>query len=219
MPQYETLHPYPSPNIILLNPQAKNLNSLEILKQLPDMYYSLREINIKPDLARGSSNIELINYFNVGDLGEKIPLRKQIRYEFSINQPFDDLMQDLIKYYELHYPEAEINLKHKELLTFAGKFDADQYSTTSSPRIVDSVSGEHFFPQNDDEYIPESASTMIILFCLRMLSTYYPDIWMKTIDTNIAVSELTDSLLNSVYRKFPNLILDQMTSVKHFIHL
>jgi hypothetical protein len=60
---------------------------------------------------------------------------------------------------------------------------------------------------------------LMLLYNLRMLSNYYPDIWMKTIDQNVQIVEVVDTFLNIVYRKFPNLILDQMTGTKHVIHL
>ncbi len=43
--------------------------------------------------------------------------------------------------------------------------------------------------------------------------------WMRAIDENVQIAELTDSLLDMIHRKFPNLILDQMTWVKHYVHL
>jgi len=55
------------------------------------------------------------------------------------------------------------------------------------------------------------------LFCFSMLSRYYPDIWMKTIDSNVRAAELVNEFLNVAYRKMPNLILDQLTLTRHNI--
>ena len=38
-------------------------------------------------------------------------------------------------------------------------------------------------------------------------------------NANSIVKELIDSFLDIVSRKFPNLILDQMTDTMHFVHL
>ena len=45
------------------------------------------------------------------------------------------------------------------------------------------------------------------------------DVWMHAIGKNVRLAELIDSLLNIIHRKFPNMILNQMTSVKHYIHI
>jgi hypothetical protein len=42
---------------------------------------------------------------------------------------------------------------------------------------------------------------------------------MKAIETNTAIAEISNSILNIVSRKFTNLILDQMTEIKHQIHV
>jgi len=72
---------------------------------------------------------------------------------------------------------------------------------------------------NPDTYLSEPAAYFIVLYCLGMLSRYYPDVWMKAIDKSVQIGELVDTFLNAAYRKFPNLMLDQMTEIKHFIHL
>jgi len=57
----------------------------------------------------------------------------------------------------------------------------------------------------------------VLMFCLGMLSRYHADIWMNVIDHHVQVAEITDTLLNVCYRKFPNLILDQLTFTHHCI--
>lgn len=110
------------------------------------------------------------------------------------------------------------------------------------PPMIDDINGKAFYiyplltpkdltielQESTTKKIQESAkvielqeliSHFIILFCLGMLCRYYPDIWMKVIDENLLIAEFTNSLLNIISRKFPNLILDQMTLTKHHIHL
>lgn len=87
------------------------------------------------------------------------------------------------------------------------------------PDIVDDINGRKFYILRPEAYIPEPATHFVLLYCLGMLARYYPDIWMRAIDENVQIAKLTDSLLNIIYRKFPNLMLDQMTWVKHYVHL
>ena len=95
----------------------------------------------------------------------------------------------------------------------------DTYSEHSSmkylPDIVDNIHGELFYIVDLESYMPESVSMYIILFNLGMLSRYYPDVWMKLIDDNPMLSEFINYLMQLIERKLPNLILDQLTGVKH----
>jgi YaaC-like Protein len=59
---------------------------------------------------------------------------------------------------------------------------------------------------------------LVLTYCLGMLSRYFPDVWMTVTDSRVEVAELTNTLLSVIQRKFPNLVLDQLTGVKHYIH-
>jgi hypothetical protein len=109
---------------------------------------------------------------------------------------------------------ANIHLQWIQEISIPDKGEAVYY-----PDIVDDINGHKFYILRPEAYIPETAAHFILLYCLGMLARYYPDIWMRAIDENVQIAELTDSLLNIIYRKFPNLILDQMTWVKHNVHL
>jgi hypothetical protein len=48
---------------------------------------------------------------------------------------------------------------------------------------------------------------------------YYPDIWVTLVDGNPLLAELTASALDIIERKFPSLVLDQLTGIKHYTQL
>lgn len=96
---------------------------------------------------------------------------------------------------------------------------AVQEKTGYYPDIVENIQGVKFYILKPTEYVHEAAALLAVAFCLGMLARYYPDIWMSVIENNVDVVELTNGLLNVISRKFPNLILDQMTDVKHHVHL
>jgi hypothetical protein len=83
------------------------------------------------------------------------------------------------------------------------------------PDMVDSVAGELFFILQPAHYLPEAAAYFVLLYCLSMTARYYPDIWMSFISDNVRGAELVDTLLNFAQRKFPHLMLDQLTDAKH----
>jgi hypothetical protein len=86
------------------------------------------------------------------------------------------------------------------------------------PDVVEDLYGQKYFILDPDSYLPEPASVLILTYCLGMLSRYFPDVWMTVTDSRVEIAELTNTLLGIVQRKFPNLILDQMTGIKHYIH-
>jgi hypothetical protein len=86
------------------------------------------------------------------------------------------------------------------------------------PDIVDDLMGRLYYIVVPDSYVPQEAALLSILFCLSMVARYYPDVWMDRIDHDATTAELLDSFLNLAHRKFPNLVLDQLTDTKHHIH-
>jgi hypothetical protein len=79
--------------------------------------------------------------------------------------------------------------------------------------------GDYYYILNPDDYLHEPPALFILLYCLGMLSRYHPDLWMDAITSNVQVAEIVDTLLNVFYRKFPNLILDQLTLTHHHVRL
>jgi hypothetical protein len=86
------------------------------------------------------------------------------------------------------------------------------------PDVVEDLNGRKYFILHPDRYLPEPASMLALSYCLGMLSRYFPDVWMGVLDKRIEIVELANTFLNVLHRKFPHLILDQMTGVKHNIH-
>lgn len=107
-------------------------------------------------------------------------------------------------------------------ITLKAKYEyaADEKLRTSYfPDIVDDLNGRLCYIIDPVSYIQEPASLFMIQYCFSMLSRYSPDIWMKLIKENIVFTEFVETLLQIIGRKFPILILDQMTRIKHFIHI
>jgi hypothetical protein len=88
-----------------------------------------------------------------------------------------------------------------------------------APDIVDSVTGRHFYIVDPPGYMAEPAAHLCLLFCFGMLARYYPDVWMGVLDENVLVAELIGTVLDTIERKFPALVLDQMTGIKHYVEL
>jgi hypothetical protein len=212
---------------------GKRLNALSLLKTLPDMHYSMEELNVESDICRGKVQQNVVRHLKpvaLNEVDDSYPgehiyknreLERQVEYhQFSINDINDEQKAALVSYLNEHNQKIEVraNVERSIILALTIEWKpAEERGRNYYPDIVEDISGEKYFIIHPKNYISEPAALLILLFCLGMLSRYYPDVWMKAIDQHIQIAELTNTLLNSVYRKFPHLILDQMTLTKHSI--
>jgi hypothetical protein len=197
---------------------GKQLNALTMLKSLPDMYALLKEVAIAPDLCRGSCQLNKVGHLKPGKL--EVSELEKVDYDFHhyLDEFTGEAKVRLLGRYQARIPLLRIadELGSKVHLRIQVVVEPDKHSPT--PYMVDAVSdlhGETFYLLRPEEYIVQPAAYLILLFCLGMLARYYPDVWMAVIDKNAQVAEVTDAFLNVAYRKFPNLILDQMRGRMH----
>jgi hypothetical protein len=85
------------------------------------------------------------------------------------------------------------------------------------PDIVTDCAGNYYCVVDPTTFVPEPMSSFIMLYCLGMMARYHADIWINALDNNVPLAELTDTLLHSFYRRFPMLLLDQLTGIVHRI--
>ncbi len=200
----------------------KRFDALAILKTLPDMYFALKEFGIEPDLCRGSSKLSILVDYKKDDQGEKQLEKTKEEYHFFIDGVSPNQKEHFLTHYRKNNPSINLQAdlgRNIYLRLIEEHSPTEKSSTHYLPDIVDDISGQKFYIVQPEQYLPEPAGDLVLLYCLGMLSRYYPDIWIKVIDENVQIAELTDSLLNIIYRKLPDLILDQMTWTKHYVHL
>lgn len=213
--------PRPCADLLPIESLANNqFNLLEILKTLPDIYFNLSQTGVPPELCQGSLYSNVKKYYKKD--GKEQVEKYERKYNFALDGISKNQKNQLVSFYEQR--NGIIKVEHdfgSNILLVLKKefFPGDEEDFGYFPDIVEDINGQKFYILKPEDYLPEPASHLIILFCLGMLCRYYPDVWMKVIDENVQVAELTDSLLNIIYRKFPNLILDQMTGIQHYVHL
>jgi hypothetical protein len=217
----ESSSPMPCADLLPIECLVNNqFNLLDILKTLPDIYFNLCQTGIQPGLCQGSLESRVVKYYKNN---EKEQIKKhESNYTFALDKILNNQKENLIKFYKER--NKLIRVEHdfgSNIVLILKKefFPRDEENIGYFPDIVEDINGKKFYILNPEDYLPQPASHLIMLFCLGMLCRYYPDVWMKVIDENVQVAELTDSLLNIIYRKFPNLILDQMTGIQHYVHL
>ena len=201
---------------------SRCLNVLDLVKSLPDLYFALQQLGIQPDLCRGNVKGKIMRYYKKDEHENEQVEKTKDTWDFFIDGVSVEQKKHLLTFYKECNPnitlQADLGLNiHLRLIRESAP--SNQVREEYWPDIVDDINSHKFYILRPEAYIPEPAAHFILLYCLGMLARYYPDIWMKAIDENVQIAELTDSLLNIIYRKFPNLILDQMIRVKHYVHL
>jgi hypothetical protein len=186
---------------------GKRFNVFDLVRTLPDMYFSLREMRINPDIARGSVNQSRVTYYNQIQAANKEVSGVWNEFQFIIDEIYPDHKSHLIYLLKQYNPEIVVDydagntaILYLRSMETVGSERLARYV----PDCIDDLNGQVFYVVYPDAYIPEPASFLIIFYCLGMLSRYYPDVWMKTIDQNVRISETVDLLLNHYPCSFNN---------------
>lgn len=214
---------------------GRPLNALELLKTLPDLYGDLRQLGIRADLAPGSAKRTTVFYYKPVPInqisnatlqpgsptGHKELQKLADTFEFFVNRLAPDQKATFVSLLIGKNPQISVAAEHPNNVYLRLHFESpdSNFKVGYCPDIVDAIVGELFYILKPTTYIHEAAALLAIMYCLGMLARYYPDVWMSTIDKNVDVVEITNDLLTVIARKFPNLILDQMTEAKHYVHL
>jgi hypothetical protein len=199
----------------------KNFGLLELIKYLPDVYSTMCDAGIDTYICKGGIKRKITKVYKKDNQGNEQLDDEIVDTDFFIDGVNEGTKNRLLKF----YGEKNANIKtitdygqnlHLKL-TYQSKDDIG--AGFYVPDAVENLAGTHFYILNPQDYLHEPVSYFILLYCLGMLARYYPDLWMYVQGKNIRIAEFTDSLLDIIYRKFPNLILDQMTLTKHYIHI
>ena len=199
---------------------GEHFDLLELISQMPDMWMHLVELRIDSALCPGKVELETYRTFvqPVSDPPEIEHVRQVWGfYVFAATTEQKETLKKLTKATPVLVVanESPTSLTMRIDTTFVPTDDSDFYI----PDLVDSVTGRLFFIPDYEKYVAEPAAQLMILYCLGMLARYYPDVWMGLIERNVLASELLDSVLNVIARKFPLLILDQLTELKHYLQV
>jgi hypothetical protein len=193
---------------------------MDLIKVLPDIYLFLKELYIEPEIYRGQVERRARFNYDIDENGQTILNKILVNNQIYINEISHSRQNTIIDLYEKMNPEIKLINRTDNTMAFelVTEGNEKEHKTYYFPDTVDDLYDTKYFIGRPAEYIIEPAAHFIILFCLGMICRYYPDIWMKAIDQNVRIVELSDTLLGILYRKFPNLMLDQMPGIKYYIH-
>ena len=197
---------------------TRPLNVLALVKGLPDLYRSLLDLDVEPDLCRGLFHCTMTTNPQPPADGAPRPDIASYHYDFAMGGLTVERKASLRDFLKAQTPEIEVAADLGGNLALKLGFDVERgtdFEPRYLPDLVEDFHGEKFYVLSPQEYVLEAPAYLAILFCLGMLSRYYPDVWIRLIDTNIRTAELLDTLLTAASNKLPILILDQLTDTKH----
>jgi len=209
---------------------GKSLSCGEIVLTLPDLYATLVQLGAGPTIRPGDVTRSIVNDYSIGapatgDLSPGAPAPDPVLEKitlidnFFINGLTEVEKEILLKLYQRN-SNIRIEGQFPSNLHLVFEVQAKTWQDMGSgyyPDIVDDLHGQKYFILRPETYLPEPASMLFITYCLGMLSRYFPDVWMTVTDSRVEVAEVTNTLLEVIQRKFPTLILDQITGLKHYI--
>jgi len=195
-----------------------NFTLLSMIRFLPDMIEQLADNEIKSNLYAG----DLDHYIHMikGDEDTETDTEKQQSYGITKFYISGGLGKEK-EYFKNLYLQDKANLL-KEEHTFNLHFVRDsrrESDVICLPDLIQDISGKVYFIYRVEEYVQELAHFYICFFCTGMLCRYYPDIWMRWLEENVGFRNLMDRLCSVATRKFPNLILNQLTQKVNHFHL
>lgn len=210
--------------------KTRTFNVVELLAQIPDMFHMLDSFGIGRKLIRGSL-LDVAEVYEKPDpkaLASAAKKTKKTNMVQFVRRTRDFFIDGLSangkgafnKLYKDRTPPLALIDDIADSLHYRSLTDEQTSKPPAMeyfPDIVDAIGGDLYFIAHPEDYVVEPAAFFIILFCLGFMSRYYPDIWMSALQNDIQTVELMNTFLNVAARKTPNLILDQLSDVKHFI--
>jgi len=195
-----------------------NLDLLTIFKFLPDMVEQLADNEMKSNLFPGS--IAHTTHIIEQDQDGKNQVEDQQNYgqtKFYISKLSVE-EKEYFKKVSLQDKSTELKKEYPANLYFLN--DSRLKSDINYlPDMTQDLFGKVYFIYQVEEYIQELANLYICFFCTGMLCRYYPDYWMRWLEKSVGFKHLMDSLCSVAIRKFPNLILNQLTQCINHFHL
>jgi hypothetical protein len=194
-------------------------NGADIVKILPDCYNSTLELNEWSNLCRGSLNIRRTVHARNENNKEIIDKISDV-HTAGLDGISLEQKNTIIEFYKSVKSPFALVTDYGSNIILEAKMETDaegNYPKIYYPDLVDDLNGRLFYIINPKGYIQEPASMYVFLFIFGMLCRYYPDIWMKVIGENILMREFIDEVFDTIERKFPNLVLDQLTGIKHYV--
>jgi hypothetical protein len=193
----------------------RKFDLLSMFGFLPDMVQQFFNNGIISNLCTGEAK-RFVYKSHLSDEPKSSSQNNYHELNFSINQ----LSSEKKEYFKNLCLQNKSIQKEESPRSLLLKYDSRIESENNYlPDMVQDIFGKIYFIYNVEEYIQELANLYICFFCTGMLCRYYPDYWMHWIEKNVGFKHLMETLCSIAIRKFPNLILNQLTQCINHFHL
>lgn len=187
---------------------------IDMLGFLPDVTGQLTDNNIQSNLCPGQMRLtfhEMQQDQGVGD-------QKNYGEGFIFINGVSTEKEEYFK--KLYLENKAISLEDQFSSNLYFSYDSRRESDLAyMPDMTQDLSGAIYFIYEVEKYVQELANFYICFFCTGMLCRYYPDHWMRWLEKNVGFRNLMNRLCSVAIRKFPNLILNQLTQRINHFHL
>ena len=196
---------------------VRRFDLLTMFQFLPDVVQQLSSNGIDTNLCHGS----MIRH-------EYLVQQNQSKEDANIQDIYtkalffiDGLTPEKKEYFgKLYLRNKAIQIKKEYPSNLGFIYDSRQESEDRYfPDMIQDIFRVLYFIYNVEKYIQELANLYICFFCTGMLCRYYPNYWMHWLEKNVGFKHLMETLCSIAIRKFPNLILNQLTQCINHFHL
>lgn len=200
---------------------GRKLSAIDLISFLPDMYKCNLEmgkkdiVSLRPGkylFEQSDVNVPT-NFVDLmyGYCSITVPKgheRNEFSSEYKKNLDNCKIDKDLDQYFAFKF---ETYFKEK---MESQKNSSDVFPV---PDMLQDIFGNIYYinPTKLNDYVYEPASMYVISYVLGRVSRYMPDIWMNAIDQSYDTQVYMERLCSLFQRKFPNLILDQLSGCRH----
>ena len=197
----------------------KQLTADWLLRTCPDTYHVCNQLDMKPLLIPMEIRRMVVPAADpaTGKVADETPVgvvtTGTIRARPDEHASVNDLLRNFpgMGTYE---DGRNLGFHHHHKFASLEAFNAEDVPI---PPLVADLSNRTYLLRNSADQLPELANSLACLFILGMFCRYYPDIWVPAISANTAVQEVTRTMLAAAQRKVPQLVLDHLARVKHYV--
>jgi YaaC-like Protein len=186
---------------------------LDLASTLPDMFTYLKEVGIDANLCPGSLKRNFTNNLSSSNLS--MHAETLVTSVFNIDSINESQRGKLMPFLQTKIPSLQMISNFDSSLSFQINGTLEECENLYYPDIISDIHGQEFYVVEPESHVLEPAAYFCIMYCFGMLARYFPDVWMGTLE-NAKITQFIDILLTVFLRKFPHLMLNQLTSTLYY---
>ena len=198
---------------------ASGFDALSLLRMVPDLNRVLIDHHIEPLTCTGHAGCQHIVHPEPRTKRFADPVPYDLIWHFGIDTISEGQRQRIREWFAKNPKFTAIPVLGGKRLLYVLNEQRVSGSTDDDlglfPDHTDDLFGRVHFVLDPESYVPEICRELVLLFMFGMLCRYYPDVWMRVIQSSVVISALLEAFSQVAMRRLPNLVLDHLTGTKH----